>query len=288
MFLRTQSSPARVKVPSLLVRGLTLAILFSVSIPMVPRATHDARAHEVHEAPSIRSNMLVRLGKRLASAPTPQAPKPTLLPIVMQDDISAEHQVVADQVLRALPSFCRENLKNFYVNYEPNPKNRGLGGASTIIIAGRVPIAEFIALLIHECGHVIDLGGLRGTPASGKSTFVDGQTPMYNDDPSVAFYSISWTSAKARKSSAREADFVSGYAVSDVYEDFSETLAFFVLQNAEFRRLAETNAALRAKYDFMERVVFRGTPTIASGEFVRGPRAPWDVTRLPYEWHASH
>lgn len=210
-----------------------------------------------------------------------------ILPVVDQDDIRVNQRMLADQVLRALPSFCRDHLQNFYVLYEKNPKNRGLGGESTIIITGNVPDKEFMALLTHECGHVTDLGGIRGNPDSGETAFRDGNTPIYADDPSIRFYQISWLSATQRRKNAKDTDFVSGYAASDAFEDFAEAFAYYALQQKEFKRLAAKNPVLRAKYNFMEQVVFAETGPIANGSHIRGKRVPWDVTKLPYTWHAK-
>lgn len=210
-----------------------------------------------------------------------------LLPVVVQEDIKARHQILADGTLRALPSFCRDHLENFYVNYDKKAANRGLGGESTIIVIGTVPDSEFRALVIHECGHVTDLGGLRGTPNASASIFHDGSTPIYQNDPSVAFYQISWLTTEILQPNSKDTDFVSGYAASDPFEDFAESFAFYALQKKEFARLAQKNPVLKAKFDFMENVVFEGKTEIAQGKFVKGKRVPWDVTKLPYVWHAK-
>jgi len=293
MSLRNASLSAfrKASVP-LIIWALALGVLIPGE-PMVSEIPNDASDHarEEHEA-AYSPRVIARRNKRMLARTTTASAAPSLLPVVMQKDIRPEHQVLADGVLRALPSSCANNLKNFYVNYDPNNKNRGLGGASTIIISGNVPTAEFAALLIHECGHVVDLGGIRGTPENGLSAFVDGSTPMFRNDPSVAFYSLSWTNATTKKADATEAHFVSGYSASDAFEDFAETFAFYALQKREFARLAKSNPILAAKYNFMEQVVFRGSSEIASGQFTRGARAPWDVTLLPYEvpqgWHAKN
>ncbi len=211
----------------------------------------------------------------------------SLLPVVRQKDILEKHQILADRVLRSLPASCRENLRNFYVNYEAHPGNRGLGGESTMIVTGNVPDNEFMALVIHECGHVSDLGGLRGNDRNRPTSFFDGSTPIYGDDPSVAFYSISWLNARMMQPNMNDSDFVSGYAESDPFEDFAETFAYYALQQGEFQKLAEKNSVLRAKYDFMEQVVFANTPELAIGQHIRGSKVPWDVTKLPYVWHAK-
>ncbi len=217
----------------------------------------------------------------------PKHKVPVLLPVVDQPDIKPNQRILADQVLRALPSYCRDNLKNFYVTYDKNPSNRGLGGESTIIVTGNVPDKEFMALVTHECGHVTDIGGLRGADVGMPTTFFDGTTPIFGNDPSVQFYRISWLTPSNMQPGMTDADFVSGYAESDPFEDFAETFAFYALHKTEFQRLAKKNAVLKAKYDFIDKVVFSDNPTIASSTFKRGTNVPWDVTKLPYVWHAK-
>jgi hypothetical protein len=210
-----------------------------------------------------------------------------LLPVVSQKDINERQQVLADKVLRALPASCRNSLQSFYVNYDLHPSNRGLGGESVIIVTGNVSDREFMALIVHECGHVADLGGIRGTVASGRSSFLDGNTPIYLDDPSVQFYQISWITSKVNQPGMNDKDFVSGYAMSDPFEDFAETFAYYALQQKEFAKLAQKNPVLKAKYDFMQQVVFSDGDRIAIGKHVRGKSVPWDVTKLPYVWIAK-
>jgi hypothetical protein len=264
-------------------RGLRLALLVSAMLVVgsfVTVSQSEENASSFHAAASSSPRKIVRPRHKAASG--------DLLSIVNQVDIRAHHRDLADRTLKALPFHCREYLKNFYVLYDDSLENRGLGGANTIIITGNVPDAEFVALLVHECGHVVDLGGLVGTSESGRSSFVDGMTPMYLNDPSVAFYSLSWNRASERKKGIRDTDFVSGYgATSDAFEDFAETFAFYALQNKEFARLAKSNPVLRSKYVFMRDTVFQDVPPLSLGSFVRGKKVPWDVTKLPYIWYAS-
>lgn len=217
----------------------------------------------------------------------PRHRAPDLLAVVKQPDIRANHQKLADTVLRALPRYCRESLQNLYVSYDPKNTNRGLGGESTIFVTGLVPDKEFMALITHECGHVADLGGLKGTMDAGMTEFFDGTTPIYANDVSLRFYRISWANAKTRKAGSKEKDFASGYATSDAFEDFAEAFAFYALQEKEFARLAKSNVILAQKYAFMRDVVFADSAPVGEGSFVRRNTVPWDVTRLPYEWHAK-
>ncbi len=277
------SSPAPVrKAFHLLIGGTMLGVL--VTGVMVARTNELASRSDIHaaapqvvsKAPSVKP---VILPVHKASA--------KLLPVVNQDDIIPRHRALADQVLRSLPSHCRDHLQNFYVNYDKNAANRGLGGESTIIIIGNVPDREFRALLIHECGHVADLGGLRGTIEGGKTSFFDGNTPIYANDPSVAFYAISWITPQINQPGTKESDFVSGYAASDPFEDFAEAYAYYALQKESFQQLAAKNPVIKAKYDFMDQVVFAGSTAVAKGQHVPSKKVPWDVTKLPYVWHAK-
>lgn len=251
-----------------------LLCAFVFDAPIVPLMAHGASAE-----PTLHGSapIVIRPKHRAAE----------LLAVVQQPDIRSNHQKLADTVLRALPQYCRENLQNLYVSYDASNTNRGLGGESTIFVTGLVPDKEFMALITHECGHVTDLGGLKGSMQSGMTEFFDGTTPIYSDDLSLRFYRISWANAKTRKTGSKDKDFPSGYAMSDCFEDFAESFAFYALQEKEFARLAKTNVILAQKYAFMRDVVFAEVSPVGDGQFVRRNTVPWDVTRLPYEWHAK-
>ena len=273
------------------VLALSLIICLLLTVIMVARADDQAREipTRTHAASATYRPAKLSDSATVKINPTVVRPSPrvtNILPVVDQQDILPRHRVLADQVLRALPNQCRDNLRQFFVTYEKNPKNRGLGGESTIIVTGNVPDNEFMALIVHECGHVADLGGMRGSQNSGPTTFVDGNTMMFADDPSVPFYLLSWTDAVTTKHASAAKDFVSGYAQSDPYEDFAETFAYFALHKNEFKTIAKRSRVLQAKYKFLERIVFVNTPVIAEGKST-GKSIPWDVTKLPYEWHAA-
>lgn len=204
----------------------------------------------------------------------------TLLPAVVQADITPHHQKLADSVLRALPSGCRDHLQNFYVQYS-NIKSRGLGGKTTIIIAGNVPDEEFVGLLVHECGHVIH-SNLGGNSAAGASAFADGNTPFYTDSPVVPFFSINWMKEGILKANATKKDFISGYAQSDVFEDFSETFAMYILHRSAFEERALTNASLAAKLEWMNANLPTGGNILGTSRYTWDNVVPWDVTKLAF------
>lgn len=266
-----------------------------VSATLLSTAQEDAVEQQGHAALNVEE----RLRKRLAGQPirrvitksaalpkvTPQKRPTTLLAAIDQADIQQKHKEIANDVLMALPPQCRNTLKNFYVKYEKQ-EHRGLAGKSVMILDGTVADAEFRALFVHESGHNWDLGCLRGTQASGKSAFSDGDEPIYKDDPSLNFYRISWITSSVQKSNANPEDFVSGYASYNIFEDFAESFAYFVLQNDVFAERAQENEALAMKYAFFRDVLFDGNiPQLATGKSVYKGKAPWDVTKLAYSWH---
>jgi hypothetical protein len=216
------------------------------------------------------------------------APQQRLLAVLDQPNIEMNHKLIANDVLMALPETCRNTLKKFYVRYE-KPEHRGLAGKSVMILDGTVPDTEFRALFVHESGHNWDLGCLTGNADSGKSAFSDGDEAIYKDDPSLGFYQISWLTSEVQRSSTHKEDFVSGYASYNIFEDFAESFAYFVLQNDQFAARALENEALARKYVFIRDTIFNGQiPNLATGKSVYKGKAPWDSTKLAYSWHPDN
>lgn len=209
-----------------------------------------------------------------------------LLAVVQQPDIKDKHQKLADQTLRALPAHCRTYLKNFYVQYV-NVKQRGLGGKSTVIIDGTSGDNEFVGLLVHECGHVTH-GNLPGTSDSGISAYRDGKDIFYKNSPMVEFFSISWMTEEIRNEGSVSEDFVSGYAQSDAFEDFSETFAMYILHRPSMRERAKTNASIAAKLAWMEKYLPVEENTLSTADLYKwDKKVPWDVTKLAYTLSSS-
>lgn len=158
----------------------------------------------------------------------------------------------------ALPKWHTKSLKDLEIKNENNI-SRGLSSSSKIILhtSSIQSSQELIAVFIHEMGHITDLGSLKGKNGY-KTAFYDGKTPILNDDLSLIFYKISWKNSSTQKKSAKNSDFVSGYAQSDVFEDFAETYLFYKLHGDKFRGILNKSTALKKKYEFMKKHVFNG------------------------------
>lgn len=101
---------------------------------------------------------------------------------------------------------------------------------------------EFISVFIHEFGHFIDLYYLK---------------PFLKKDLSDKFYSISWNETKVIKKWLTVNDFVSGYAMTNKYEDFAETFTYFILHNNSFLEKIEKSKILEQKYEFITEEIFK-------------------------------
>ncbi|MEK7136858.1 MAG: hypothetical protein AAB853_01100 [Patescibacteria group bacterium] len=214
--------------------------------------------------------------------------RPPLLPVVAQSDILPEDQIFLDRILRSLPPLCTQNLEQVVVRYTENAE-RGQATATTMILRG--PLAslpenekkEMAAVIVHElCGHGVDLGMLRGTRESGESAYPDGHIATFNDDPSAAFYAISWKNSEEKFSEARKDHFVTGYAMHDPFEDIAESITYFALQEQAFRERAAGNPVLAAKLRWIETYVFPEGKGLALGAGWNGSIA-WDATKIAYE-----
>lgn len=250
--------------------------------PIVPREYDSASVD--HGAPGTAARRPGISTRRIAAHPVAPRPKPRLLPVVDQRDIREEHKIIADELLRLLPASCHGALKNFYVRYGPT-ESRGYAGASTVIVSGLLPAQEFRSLLAHEFTHVVDLGCLTGNLGSGRSEFRDGATVFWNDDPSLAFYRISWTAEKKRRKDARAADFISGYAASDAFEDMAEFVAAVLLHPTYVEARAAEHPVIARKLAWVRAYVLPASVRPSASALTWNGDIPWDMTKQLYEWN---
>jgi len=194
---------------------------------------------------------------------------------------------VKRNVRKVLSSFEPEQinvLKNLIIKNEKHV-SRGMANSKKIILHTDSigTDDEMIAVLVHELGHVIDLGGLHSING-GASAFKDKTKTFFKGDPSVDFYSITWKDSHTKKNEIVREDFVSGYAMSNCFEDFAESFLFYRMHGEKFRYLAERSEVMGEKYDFFKEHVFEGkefqTEKEVSAEFIAGKSLVWDATLL--------
>jgi len=132
------------------------------------------------------------------------------------------------------------------------------------------PENEIVSVFVHELGHYIDL------------TFLEKKR-FY--DISDVFYNFSWKGTKVLKPGLVQADFVSGYAMTNKYEDFAETFIYYVMYNSDFVQKAQKSTILQKKYDFFHEEIFpggefQGTNFRIPSENVKNYY--WDITKIPF------
>lgn len=125
---------------------------------------------------------------------------------------------------------------------------------------------EASSVFIHEFGHYIDLYYLL--------------KEFWVGDTSNNFYDISWEDVKVIKKWQWKNDFVSGYAMTNKYEDFAETFTYYVFHNAEFKRKTVKSEILESKYNFISSYVFE-VGTFKNQDFSTGEEKEyyWDITK---------
>jgi len=139
---------------------------------------------------------------------------------------------------------------------------------------------ELRRVLIHEVGHVLDLGKLKAREKMKASEFKDGSQIIYETDESLDFYRICWESSTQMKVNCQSTDFPSLYAQTDVFEDFAESYLLFVENQQAFKLMAESSAAMQAKYNFFRQIF--GDEKIQTGLYqgFQADKRVWDLTLL--------
>lgn len=277
----------------LLISALMLAALSTSASVRGIVAEDTGRTSAKVQGPSTK-NILGTWNMALGTLQHAPSPKPVapykrvepLLPVVRDPSISTEHQQLANRMLRTLiPSRCIADLKHFYM-FTEDLGSRGFAGPHTIMVDATLEEEELIAILIHETAHFLDLSGCtRGNPDSGVSAFKDEDVLMYNDDPSVLFYQLSWATENIQKRGMSSANFVTGYAKHNAFEDLAESVTYYVLRQKDFRTRAAKNAVLAQKLAWIETYIFPGGVDLAEqeGSAFNG-KIPWDATKLAYTW----
>ncbi len=129
---------------------------------------------------------------------------------------------------------------------------------------------EFLAVAIHEFAHFVDIYYFQKKVIR---------------DLSENFYGISWESTKVIKPWLKQSDFVSGYAMTNKYEDFAESFTYYVLHNQDFLQKAQKSEILMKKYKyfwvyFFKKDDFKQQDFSIDNEVLDYYR---DITKIPFD-----
>ena len=270
-----------------------ISLLFASYISLVKSEVSPSIQEPIHSAATIYRRRRFRLGtiRRFPKVETPKTEEAWSgyfsaknFKTTAEKQQLTEYKKNINTALKNLPDNHISHLKSLEVRNESHV-SRGMANSQKIIInTGTIETEnELMAILVHEIGHVVDLGVLLGGNGL-RSAFYDGKVPVLEDDPSYKFYDISWEDSKTRKGTSMIKDFVTGYAMNNAFEDFAEHYLFYRLHGEKFRHLAENSEALQQKYDFFKIYVFRGEEYQLEKEsksLTAG--AIWDATLVDYD-----
>lgn len=243
--------------------------------PSIPQTPEHAQVHPAPAMPSALVSDVESSTLSLHFATRNMGEEKRFLNAIKKNQI--------ETALKKLPEEHAKSVKNIILDYSPDA-HRGLGGNYMIILRGvNMGTEEMVGVLVHELAHNVDFAYLIPEEELKKSFFRDGRMILYETDPSLDFYRISWLSNNKRKKAATNMDFVSGYAMTDPFEDFAESYVFYVLHNKDFKTLAASSDALYAKYRFIKYEVFGGMEFDTGDGDVKENLRPWDITVLSYD-----
>lgn len=206
---------------------------------------NDLVSHQLHPAPQAAESWS---GKFSAMKFSPEKSDKLKIAYIKNE---------TQKTLEILPSWHTRSLKSLEI-YNDTNISRGLSSSSKIILHTNSidSTDELKSVLIHEMGHIVDLGGFKGRTGH-KTNFKDGPKNILSDDLSLKFYQISWTKSDKKRSDSQQQDFVSGYAQYDCFEDFAESYLMYRLHGEKFRHLMQDSDALKKKYSFLKKYVFQ-------------------------------
>ncbi len=144
---------------------------------------------------------------------------------------------------------------------------------------------EFYEVLTHELWHIIDLWLLEGYWNTKDKDFTEfGETRFFENDPSINFYKISRKNEQTRLKDSSFKDFVSGYALSNPFEDFAESINFYLNHYLVFQQMAKTNYSLKKKFEIMKNLFWRKylskwNKKNLKKTIEKAKRRPWDTTK---------
>ena len=135
-------------------------------------------------------------------------------------------------------------------------------------IVSSLPESEGVKVFVHEFGHAVDIEYL--VPR------------LLRSDASEEFYGISWQDIRVKLPKQTITNFVSGYAMTNKYEDFAESFGLYVFHNETFAARAQLDPIIARKYAFFQDRVFMNSEFVGTS-FETAPleKYLWDTTKPP-------
>ncbi len=114
---------------------------------------------------------------------------------------------------------------------------------------------ELFEVLIHETGHLFDLGSLVDTSWKKSSKFLEfWRKSFWENDHSIKLYQLSRDSSTKAKNSAHYTEFPTSYGTTNVNEEFAEFFNTFLTHQALAIKIAKSNPVAMQKYQFFREI----------------------------------
>lgn len=143
---------------------------------------------------------------------------------------------------------------------------------------------EFYEVLVHELGHILDLGTLVGKATQLSPLYTEFNDPAFAlDDPSLTYYQLSRASETRKHSESSTADFCTSYGAKNPFEDFAECYNLYVNHYSYFQKISTESSVLNQKFQFIANYVqLKPSPKRKLHEYTNEAyHRFWDSTRLP-------
>ncbi len=190
-------------------------------------------------------------------------------PTILEKYLESSQWVKAIKETISSDIFSSKSMNFLLEFYKKKEKIRGKFYNNTIQMYGisELNTQEILSVFIHELWHYFDI------------IYLEKQV-LY--DVSDLFYTLSWSDINIMKAGGEKKDFVSGYAMTNKYEDFAESFLYYILFNDDFRQKAVESEILQKKYDFFSRKIFRNDEFKKTNFRLTDKIEPyyWDTTKI--------
>jgi len=184
--------------------------------------------------------------------------------IDVENDFSEKEKIYFTAISIYLIKFLEKNFHNidskvYYIKLQKDKSwRRWYAWHHSIVmnIKKNMTYKQFLEVLTHEIGHIIDLWIIEWDSWFKDWTYTEFWKKSFaKNDKSLEFYKLSWNSEKIKNPYSYAKDFVSGYALTDPFEDFAETFNMYVNHNAVFIKMTKESNILKKKYNFINNIM---------------------------------
>ena len=143
------------------------------------------------------------------------------------------------------------------ISISSDPGRRGYANHDSIIIntSDIDSVREYLEIMTHELGHIVDLGSVTGTMRRKDTTYTEfGQAVFALDDPSLDYYRLSRANETTRNAGQTRDDFCSGYGQRNPFEDFSECMNLYINHHDLFEYISSRSRTLERKYTYIKKL----------------------------------